>query len=537
MKSVRLLCTLLLLPLAVVAGPANQNPLINLRAGRYADVEQLYNEKAAAPMTIEDEPEIHWFFDTLELKKTDSDEEWEKRRALLEQWHAEQPDSKAALLALAAFYNDYGFKARGTGWAREVSEEAWKLFRERRAKAVELLESGKARLEGEIMYHYILAYAHAPATKTFEVTRREVAVLNEKWPQYYPGYSLMANYLLLRWGGRDGELEAYARRSADALGGDEGDFLYARLLSWPAYIDKEEFVRGYHPDAARITHGFEYALKRIQKPATRAYLQGEYANTCAQLGDWRRTREILLKIGRPGSFYYWDGRENYLAHLEKSGARGDIIAAGLLESRGKLAEAEAAYRSFEPDAGLNTWLMGFYLRHAMVKQYEESPGAEDLHRPIADLSLNDTYTMAVTYATLGWVDQAREAAEKFDRARGHNITGKLVIYELALRAKNPEAIRAAHETITGLKTNRASYKLAQAVMRGERTVDPHGDDGLDWNDRFVFQAATAIALWYYEQGRIDDARALLTVAVECCMDVNQREWMNALMLRPPVAAD
>lgn len=48
-------------------------------------------------------------------------------------------------------------------------------------------------------------------------------------PTYFYFYKYYANYLQPKWDGKEGEAAAFARKSADAIGGPEGDFLYFHI--------------------------------------------------------------------------------------------------------------------------------------------------------------------------------------------------------------------------------------------------------------------------------------------------------------------
>ena len=48
-------------------------------------------------------------------------------------------------------------------------------------------------------------------------------------PTYFYFYKYYANYLQPKWDGKEGEAAAFARKSANAIGGPEGDFLYFHI--------------------------------------------------------------------------------------------------------------------------------------------------------------------------------------------------------------------------------------------------------------------------------------------------------------------
>lgn len=531
-----LLCLCLFTPL--FAGSVNNRQIIDhLTAGHFAELEDIYAAVTTEPSEIYNEwPSLGLFFTAFEPRRSDADAVWAQRLETIAAWRASLPESKAARLALAAVYNGYGYKARGTGWAREVTEEGWKLFRERRATALSVLTEASDQLESELYYHYLMALIAAPDDATFAAARHHLDLLTKREPRYAPAYSVMGNYLLPRWHGKPGDLTAYAGKAADQLGGNEGDFIYASLLGYAARMDAKQFMTLHDPDMKRVGRGFAAAIAATQGDRARqAYYQGVYANTLAQAGDWRQVRLALIAIGPAWNFSPWDGRENYEAHLQKSGLRSDLSTLRVQESKGDLVKAEAGYLALQPDRARNHWMSGFYLRHGRTEAFVACPFSPQLTRSIDAVSMDDLADLCRIYPALGNLDQARAAAQRFDKARGHNLTGKITLYEIALRQHDPVAAEKARFAITGLKTDRKSYKLAQDILR-ESPSASIGHEAFDWEDGYAFQGAIAVALYYHERGEASAAKALLETAVNACTgDHYERERMNALIFHPPAS--
>jgi len=75
------------------------------------------------------------------------DAEWETDLATLREWVQARPNSITARVALAKALVDYGWKARGTGWAKTVKETDWKLFGGRLTEAVQILKQASTLSE------------------------------------------------------------------------------------------------------------------------------------------------------------------------------------------------------------------------------------------------------------------------------------------------------------------------------------------------------------------------------------------------------
>jgi hypothetical protein len=177
-----------------------------------------------------------------------TEEDWNRHLKLLRLWLSMRPRSITARIALAESYVNYGADARGTGLADTVSESGWKLFKERTAKAKQILEQASS-LSTKCPEWYF-AMQSVAFSQEWEPTARqallEKAVKFE--PAYYYYYRMYANSLLPKWGGEEGEVAKFLRKASDQIGGDAGDILYFRVagnlvcgcptdlqlkLSWP----------------------------------------------------------------------------------------------------------------------------------------------------------------------------------------------------------------------------------------------------------------------------------------------------------------
>src|SRR6266496_1140299 len=77
-----------------------------------------------------------------DLPYDSSDSVWTSRLGQLRLWMDQKPDSITAPVALAETLRNYAWKARGGGWAGEVTETGWKLFHERLAECAKVLGIG-----------------------------------------------------------------------------------------------------------------------------------------------------------------------------------------------------------------------------------------------------------------------------------------------------------------------------------------------------------------------------------------------------------
>jgi hypothetical protein len=173
----------------------------------------------------------------------------------LRHWMTARPDSISARIALARSLHRWAWVARGNGLANTVTPEGWSLFNQRSQESLAVLEgSEKLGVADPVWYLQMmsagvaLAWDNARMKSLFD---RGVAVE----PDFFYLYLNYANYLLPKWYGKLGDSAAFAKESADSIGGDAGDILYFRIAAvlvkpgdgdFPvSQLDWQRILRGY----------------------------------------------------------------------------------------------------------------------------------------------------------------------------------------------------------------------------------------------------------------------------------------------------
>jgi Domain of unknown function (DUF4034) len=205
-------------------------------------------------------------------------EDWETHLQLLQRWVSTRPQSITARVALAESYVNYGWDARGSGLADSVSESGWKLLEERASKAKEILEQAST-LSAKCPEWYV-AMQNVALAQSWEPEASQAlfdqAVKYD--PSYYYYYRLLANSMLPKWGGEEGQTEKFLQSASDRIGGEAGDILYYRVastvvcgcpndqqlkLSWPRILkgfDAVEKQNGAAPENWNLLAHMAYAF-------------------------------------------------------------------------------------------------------------------------------------------------------------------------------------------------------------------------------------------------------------------------------------
>ena len=225
---------------------------------------------------------------------------WESHLRLLEEWQSSSPQSPTPLTGLAAAYVAYAWQGRGTGYARDVSEDGWRLFRERLGKAEEMIQ--KARTNS--LYDPNLAVSELTvakglnwSTEKYERTFNEAVSKEPCYPYYYLA---RAGYLLPRWYGEPGDVERFASQAIKLNEACEGKGIYSRIAVYLlSYKGRDEwFFDVYKLSWPKVQEGFRDLEQRYPHSD---WNLNEYCLLACHAKDSKTADELFKRIGD-----HWD---------------------------------------------------------------------------------------------------------------------------------------------------------------------------------------------------------------------------------------
>jgi hypothetical protein len=207
------------------------------------------------------------------------------------------PASVTARVAAADILVSAAWKARGTGYASEVSEENFRLFKERHAAARKILEETEKLPEScPVFYDVLLHLARGQGWEREEYERLFAKAVDLD-PLYTDFYVEKAYYLLPQWYGRPGEWEKFAETSAEAVKDPAGMELYARII-WNmsrVYGTKgEDLFKKTDVSWPKMRQGFIEADKRY--PGSLITLNG-FAWFACLAGDKETAKGLFARLG------------------------------------------------------------------------------------------------------------------------------------------------------------------------------------------------------------------------------------------------
>jgi hypothetical protein len=178
-------------------------------------------------------------YDGLERPQVDtSDAEWKRHLKLLQQWMEERPESDTAPVALGAAFLKFGWNARGNGYAHTVSEDSRKLFRERVGFARNFLTAITVNTSCPKWYELMLKIALSESwdRESYEQLFQNAVQFEPTWNEYYRQKAI---YLLPKWHGEPGDLDAYANSYATRKG-DDNARIYFLIIQLASAADENE---------------------------------------------------------------------------------------------------------------------------------------------------------------------------------------------------------------------------------------------------------------------------------------------------------
>lgn len=272
--------------------------------GRFAELEAV--EKRTRDLTVvmsDGQPLRAAFFkamgcgcsgkNDLELR-----EKVRKIRSLIRAWRMGYPGSLAAIIADAALHHDHAWAVRGMDWARNVPDEAWRLFRREVQEAGRKLDAMPETARDEPGWYgarLLVARDERMPPEKF-VPLLEEAI--QRHPRYLPIYFAGASFLAPRWGGSADDLARFVERAVRATPW-MGDTMYARI-HWSE--QNPEMFKSGQANWPRMKKAFERLIADFPDP----WNLNNFGNFACKVGDLPTTANVLKRIEGSVILSGWD---------------------------------------------------------------------------------------------------------------------------------------------------------------------------------------------------------------------------------------
>ena len=221
-------------------------------------------------------------------------------------WKEKSPNSRLRPVAYALMWETTAWKARGSGYASELTPEMADEFERRLHLAQQALDESKDVGADSPLWHYVsLAVAGSLGMTNGEVDRRFETAAN-LFPTYRPLYYVRMNFLLPQWGGsfeRVAEfIDASQKRTASTDGKAFYAWLYTKLAKSQCCTDTFTEAGANWP---RLRDAYEEAMVRFPDTNTLVYYAtmaclAEDGPTSARLMEQVLSKKIRLDIATDG---------------------------------------------------------------------------------------------------------------------------------------------------------------------------------------------------------------------------------------------
>jgi Domain of unknown function (DUF4034) len=221
---------------------------------------------------------------------------WDARYPIFEHWRQKNPQSRAAALAEAIYWFDYGWNARGGGVAGSVAPEGWKLFAERLKKAETVLVQSKPYASGSPLW-WSLAIEVGNGLSWQKSRIMDLFAESAKTGKcFYSTYLSTIQSLTPLWGGDWKLVDRFVQDSVKNTEDVEGHSLYARLY-WAADCDCEDFslFRDSLASWPEMKRGFEDIIQRYPHSA---FDLNKFAVYACIAGDKETFQSLRFRIGK-----------------------------------------------------------------------------------------------------------------------------------------------------------------------------------------------------------------------------------------------
>jgi hypothetical protein len=252
---------------------------------------------------------LNEIYAALDLPEEASETEWTNHLQTLRDWIGARPESITPRVALAESLTSYAWKARGGGWANSVTDQGWEHFGERLKESVRVLVAAKKLKEKCPRWYSVMM----TCALGLSMDRADYDQLFEEAISSHPSYTMYyrrrAYFLLPRWNGKEGEWEEDLRKSADKLGGDAGDLLYARVV-WEMHGGRYfgNIFSETQISWPRVNNGFAIMIKSFPDSFS---AKSERAYLAALAKDRENFKTYLDELEMKVDPSVWHTKENF----------------------------------------------------------------------------------------------------------------------------------------------------------------------------------------------------------------------------------
>lgn len=226
--------------------------------------------------------------------------------SLLAKWRREFPLSDGPDLIEALLFQNWAWQARGHGYAKDVSPQAWAEYGLRIEMADAALTDAADRPQRSPAYYPLAIGLGVDQSRDRDDLRRHVDFSLKDFPEYYPTHRAMLRALLPRWGGSYAQIDDYVEYVQESVPAERSREMYARLYTTLYGLEGDEIDLFVETMAKwpKVKQGYEDMLDRYPHSD---WLRNLYAGMACRARDGETYRAVMAELGDRVLPEAWEG--------------------------------------------------------------------------------------------------------------------------------------------------------------------------------------------------------------------------------------
>lgn len=215
--------------------------------------------------------------------------------SLLAKWRREFPLSDGPDLIEALLFQNWAWQARGHGYAKEVSPQAWAEYAQRIEMADAALDDAADKSQRSPAYYPLAIGLGVDRSKNRRDLQRLIDLSLQDFPEYYPPHRAMVRAILPRWGGSYVEIDDFIEHVEDKVPAERRPEMYARLYTTLAGLEGEEvdLFRETIAKWPKVKAGYQDMLDRYPESD---WLRNLYAWMACRARDAETYRALVSEL-------------------------------------------------------------------------------------------------------------------------------------------------------------------------------------------------------------------------------------------------
>jgi hypothetical protein len=227
--------------------------------------------------------------------------------SLLAKWRRQFPLSDGPDLIESLLFRTWAWQARGQGYAKEVSPQAWVEYAQRIEMADAALADAADKSQKSPAYYSLVIALGVDQSKDRKDLQRQIDFSLEDFPEYFPPHQAMVRALLPRWGGSYVEIDDYVEYVQAKVPAERRPEIYARLYATLAWLEGDEVDLFLETIAKwpKVKEGYDALLVRYPNSD---WLRNIYAGMACRARDAETYRALMSELGERVLPQAWTGK-------------------------------------------------------------------------------------------------------------------------------------------------------------------------------------------------------------------------------------